>query len=535
MASETWDGVGAGGPATDWNQVDLWVEAGVVPGNGDTATFTDVLIAMPDTNLPAAGTIGFTFTGAYSPLTVSTLLGGAAIGLITVNNAGAVITPGANFAGATITAGQLTIAANRTSSQAISVTGTLYINNATLAMAAGMNVAPQGTGTVQAAGAAPILDGGFLAAGNCTVDWASTLDIIGSFDAGGFAVTHSNIGAVGINQITCDIADKNLDLGSTHADLKKIVILIQAATVATSTVTAKIWQMTGGTYNDGGQAHNIDGDILDTAGVLTSTGVWTQTASGNVAGGNFHHLVLAQPTFTSTLTAAATCSRLTLAAGTLTGAQSLTVYPDIDNAIVQDATVPPSITNLKITVVKNGGATIAALNTSGGTTLLTFSSSGTKPGTMTGAINCGTNALWVYGSGAGLIHLLDMSGQILTVGAVTIGNTGATTAGGTLALGAVTNISGAVIGGNAANKANNTITIPAAGVMNLTGSINGTNIDTITAGAGVVIRGGGTITACDGDPGNIVRCLGMVDGGGNHANYVFSSARGARQTLIGVG
>jgi len=388
---------------------------------------------------------------------------------------------------------------------------------------------------VQAAGAAPILDGGFLAAGNCTVDWASTLDIIGSFDAGGFAVTHSNIGAVGINQITCDIADKNLDLGSTHADLKKIVILIQAATTATSTVTAKIWQMTGGSYNDGGQAHNIDGDILDSGGTLVSTGTWTMTGTGNIAGGTFQKLVLAASTKTTSMTANTICKELELGAGTLDGAFILQVNISADNKIVQHADNTIDATQVTIQLLASP-LNIAALDTSGGSTKLLLQGND-RTAVMTGDLDCGTNEVRVNSSANATVGRLDLAtnSRGFTAGDVVVGISAALDRGGRLDLGPTSTITGAITGGDATNKAANVITMPAGSTHTWSGSINGTNIDTITAGAGVVIRGGGTITACDGDPGNIVRCLGMVDGGGNHANYVFSSARGARQTLIGVG
>jgi len=534
-------GVGAmaTGSATWRATIDTsWIEDGNYlenrhPVDGDTFTADGGEVgfpALPNANLPGAGTIGFTFTGAYATVvTVEDMLNGASIGLVTVNDGLANIAAGAHFAGATITDGYLHIDGAYTSSQNISAAvGTLTLSNATLSMADGKGVDLDG-GFLQGLGGAPALDGILtVGGGDGSVDWADgALDIIGSFDANGNSVNHTNM-ATG-NSLTCDIIGY-LDLGSDAAALDNLDVEIQAATMTrVCCLRCGSWKMTAGSYNDGGLDHTIAGDILDEGGTLTSTGEWTMTGTGDIAGGTFHHLTLAAAGETTTTSGVVVCEELTLGAGEFTGTDRVDLKLVANDKLIQHADNVLSLSNAVGLRIWASAATyeIGALDTTGGATLTIFGNDfGIK---ITGTLNAAGSDIRISGISNGDTGTLDANDQDALAHNITVGNVANDTRFGEYKMGAgTTTVTGAIQGGDAGNKAGNKFNF-GTGTLVLTGTFDGTNIGTITASAGATITGGGTIQNC-GDPGIVMDCRTMKDGGHNHANWRFTPRTGASST-----
>lgn len=524
VGDATWDA----STDDDWGDVTNWTPERE-PVDGSTATFAGTEAgypALPNANLPGAGVISFTFTGAYTVNINDDLLNGASVGLVTIDAAAARINPGANFAGAAISDGTLVIISGLTSSQAISVTGTLDIWH-TLQMDPGMDVQMQLGGTITSGGAG-VLDGDLLAVGNATVDWGGALDIIGSFDAQGFDITHTNL-ADGLNSLRVDLGPSNLDLGSNSADLFFLDIVIATLgppVTATRALTARSWQSTGSAqYVDGGFDHNIKTDILDEATLLTSTGTWTMTGSGDIAGGSFAKLILAAAGETTALTATMICRELALGAGTLTGAYTVYFQPVGDNKLTQHADNMLTVAQMRIWP---GAATvtIGEFDSSGATITNFYGDTADRTIRLTGPLTFG--AAIIASGTAGQYVLLDLAtnDQALTAGNVTLGAAGGGNKAGQLNLGPTSTITGDIKGGHTDNAGANVLTLAAGGTHNWSGSIVGTNIGDVTAGKGCVIQGRGRMSYMP-NPGVDVDCRDMIDMGHNDDHYKFSYGAGA--------
>lgn len=246
MGADTWRNSG-GADAGKWDVPGNWLGASV-PGNGDTASFDGGETGgLPDANLPAAGTVSFMFLYPYTTQ-ISDMLDGAAIGGILVDAGGATIVPGADWSQATIHAGTLYAEGDRSSAAATSVEGPGYltVRDGTL------------TGDVSLDGGQLVLDDGVVcgavtAQSDSLIDWCNVGGIVGSLDAGVYAIEH--LGAEG-GLLECTVT-ADLDLGGAAAGLDVAIDSDGGGITVTLAASLSVGRLTvaaGDTLDADGQA-----------------------------------------------------------------------------------------------------------------------------------------------------------------------------------------------------------------------------------------------------------------------------------------
>lgn len=394
----------------DWVPDGNWLE-NQHPEDGHTASFdgnetgyggASGCDGLPNVNLPnnAAWTVHFSFTANYT-LSLSALLAGAAAGDIEIDSAGAIINPFSN-------------------GPVIDDFGTATIRNGHLLIFAG---APYTGNVVLAGGALDLfqfinpgrLDGNVSAsADNSEVDWNKDAGgpgtLIGSFDAGGYTVTHSNpTGA----SLICDNA-ANLNLG---ADVPELDIEIQADTVLTRALAALNVTMTAGILNDGGLNSELLGSFVRNGGTFASTGIWTFSGSGNLKnaayGGRFGGLVISGTMANTGIV----YTRKATVTGTLGGTTNeLAFFQPI--AGWWGPQTGEVNCDVGIFVSKGAPGNDITLNNR----MLRIYGNENNSLTIDAAIDTGAGTLWVYGDGAGVSQTLVVPGHRLRCGAFTIGD-----------------------------------------------------------------------------------------------------------------
>lgn len=320
--------------------------------------------------------------------------------------------------------------------------------------------------------------GGELAFGASTVDAGAndiTLDnIAATIGAGAVTAANLDIGAGGSLTSTGDwtlAGDMLVDGG--------------AYTAGGTLAIAGSFNFTGGTVNDGGEAHNVAGDILDADWTVTSTGIWTQTATGTAKGGTFGEF--------RNLAGVTTTPVRTLRAKKFNWAGD--VAATAWNLCVVDPTADGWWTQAAGSTVASAGWVVSCNDKSpGGDITLAnktfrFSSSANQSCEIDGDIDLGTGEFYFYGNGAANTMTIDMASKDLSCGTLTLGPKTATAAGGVIDLGSGTATITTLAVGNAANTLN-AIDF-GTGAVTITNAVDTTGIPTITSGSGVINFTGG--------------------------------------------
>jgi len=164
--------------------------------------------------------------------------------------------------------------------------------------------------------------------------------------------------------------------------------------------------LAAGTYDDGGNAHNIAGDIIATGGTRTSTAKWTMTADGNFSIGIKRISEFANDVgVTTTITSYSRVNKLSIA-GTLSGAQPIEVNSGLANWLAGSTGTLSCPMWIRITS-NSPGADI----TLGDKDLTIFSTS--THTIALAAVNIGTGDLWIYGDGDGDSMVVVVSGAMV--------------------------------------------------------------------------------------------------------------------------
>ena len=247
-------------------------------------------------------------------------------------------------------------------------------------------------------------------------------------------------------------------------------------------VDAQFWDTfsIAGAYNGGGFAHTVISDIVVCV-APTNAGVWAQTGSGLLA------VAYALPSLTTaasgqtvTMNAAVIVNKLTLGAGTLTGAQSLTIRPLADNFFVQDPanTLVCSAFTIDTNNVGTNFTNAGPIKASGATGNCTVAVNGGKSLTFNGPITFGARPLALNGVNTNNAAMAFNAG--LRAGAVTVSRTDLTGRAVQLSLGGPVNVT-SIVRGNAGNTG---CSVAFNGcVFNATGTNNWTGLATTAAGA----------------------------------------------------
>lgn len=248
-------------------------------------------------------------------------------------------------------------------------------------------------------------------------------------------------------------------------------------------------QLNGGTLADGGNELSMAGDFVYASGTYTSTGAVRLTASANLAwfssSQKINHLVQ-DDGVTTTFTGTVKVKKATLGTGVITGVQQFNILPAANDFLIQDSAHTLGCNQLLISILTN--LSNGAINGSSLTSKLTLVASNDTL-MLTGGLDLGTVALELYGDANTRQATIDMASSPLTVGNITLGDTAIADKRGNLDLGTGFHaISGAVVGGNAANQVNNSFDF-ALSQTRLTGSINGALIDNFTNTSAIVLGG----------------------------------------------
>lgn len=422
----------------DWTNPDNWDPASVAgPVDGDTVIFTDNTLGDLTVNAPgAAVTLNVQVSGDFAAKSiVANLLGnnGAHVGTVRVSDD---TNPVADVILDYATPGEITITnAGGAATLRLKAATAFTPTGAVTLFVAG---APLGTSTLMAAGAGAVLNGDVTGAG--AVDWGSgNLTINGSFEALG-GMDHQN--CAGATLTINKTSTLDLDTSGDVANLALVLTGAAAVTItAGDTVNVKTLTCTSAnvTYIDNGSTHNIAGDITFTAGTLTSTGIWTQTATGNVntnsnAARTVFNLVLGSAGVVSTLTGPTRCDRFTYGAGTVDLAGfTLSIYPSASNFwTTGTGTFQDAGSGAGVVVFHTGNKSLGRMDT--GNVPIEFLCTASPIITMTGALSCGTGQLVVNTLTDNGLQTLDMNNQPLTAGAVKLGRSDSDILGGILLL-----------------------------------------------------------------------------------------------------
>ena len=187
----------------------------------------------------------------------------------------------------------------------------------------------------------------FSAAHELNVHSSDTLDVSGAFDLTGLPVFAGSGDIEVEGSITGEGAATNTYTGTITWDgggaenitYDGMVINLEVDGVGVLTSqdagTLYSWLLSAGTYVDGGFAHNVAGFIVRNSGTLTSTGIWTQTASGNVKlaaiASLFYKIILASTGVTSNMTGDVYAKQFEMGDGTIvqSGVHDILAQPTV--------------------------------------------------------------------------------------------------------------------------------------------------------------------------------------------------------------
>ncbi|MFA6963897.1 MAG: BspA family leucine-rich repeat surface protein [Patescibacteria group bacterium] len=276
-------------------------------------------------------------------------------------------------------------------------------------------------------------------------------------------------------------------------------------------VSAQSLTANAGTLVDGGKSVNIAGDIIiaNKVGVLASTGVWTQSSSGNIANPDMHNtfgsLVAAGSGITSTMTAgvsvglgSGSAGAFTVGPGTLMGiGKAVIVYSRSNDSVTVNNLTADSRLGVLAIYPQIADMTQKAITLpSNFATTFSFQQDPTGILTATGNFNFGnSNVIVAKDRTTTPAGYVDMSTHNLTCKNLTIGSTSTNeyaTIPGYLKLGSgTTNIAGSLSHGNASNIGNKLDL--GSGTINVGGNWDTSNI-TVTPGTSTVdLTGTGTL------------------------------------------
>lgn len=210
------------------------------------------------------------------------------------------------------------------------------------------------------------------------------------------------------------------------------------ATIDPSSITVASFNAsaTSITINDGGHSVTVNGNILitGTASRLTSTGTWTQGASGNIinsASSNcFKNLVIAGSGVTTTMTGTVWVGltgggTLTLGPGTLSGArQTLYFYTATNDALtINNLSAGSVLANLYITLQNTITQKAITLPNNFGGVIINLNAGTPRNLTATGDFNFGNNSVTIQNSAVTgtPTNYLDMAVSTWTSGILQIG------------------------------------------------------------------------------------------------------------------
>ena len=283
---------------------------------------------------------------------------------------------------------------------------------------------------------------------------------------------------------------------------------------AATAIAADSFTLAAGTYVDGGYDHDVYGAIL-IVGTLTSTGRWTQEASGDVRGGVFNAFAVAAGA-TPNLKAVLQMRKFIHDGDDVAtdAASYMTVYPAAADWWTQS---PASKVSVKV-VVQNASAPPGNDIVLNDADLDFQATAASKTVAMDANIDTGGGDLYVRGTGAQPARMIiDMAGYSLDTGGgkLTLGFTN--TGDGQVLLGEGSHRVGDVAAGHA-NNDTNSLALEWC-YLECSGTLDADNI-AVSADADdlvhIVCTGTGEITNFD--PAQVVHCHGdaSVDGGGNN-------------------
>lgn len=496
-------------------------------GGGETATFDNPALTPPDANTGQVAGVNLIFDGVFND-TFST-------DILTDN--------------ATHTAGTITLAA----SAEATVKNTTH-SGVTVGAGGVLDIVGTATGDITFSGTGelhgfttPLIDGNVLLGGAVDVHWGESLSISGSFDAQGHALTHNyTSGATGTITLDTDDGARDFDLGAS-GDIGDVAVVVNSGGstfTCQMDLTCGAFTLSGGTYDDDGQAHDITGHLVKTGGTFISTGAWTHRGTSNLSMTEFAHYLVADGA-TITQTGASGAKRLTVPSGaTLNlggGTFAVSVAGNSNYVVIQGTVAGNQTFSFGMTDnVSNAGFAI------GGTSNLILRglwAAADKTLTFTSDLTvAGTLKIYQYDP-AGRKFAVDMNNKELSVGGITtLGREVAEDRSGVLLLRGGSHHLGGLVGGNAGNLANELDTGSAYVEIANGSTWDGTDIATL-ANVGAHFTALGTLTLKDfdgSDPGEKLHfhtAAGAVitDGGNNDYADIDAHAAPGSMALCGVG
>lgn len=288
-----------------------------------------------------------------------------------------------------------------------------------------------------------------------------------------------------------------------------------------ATATTGDFILTAGKFTDGGNAVNVNGDLIRNGGTLTSTGTWTQTADGNVAwddfASTFNKLVLGSAGVTSTLTATVRCSTFEHGSGTVDLAgRILLIHPEGNNFwIAGTGPITTSGGSVIVSAITGGAFTNADKITLGAP--IKFVTPKTKSYSLTLGLDCGANMLTASSNAAAGFSTLFLPGG-LKCGPIVLSDAATTEAkivfGGTCVFVSLTE-------GHPDNDDNGVdfadAYVEASGDIDLEGfaSVDNTSCHIVNPGGGA-----GDIAFVPAAVSPAIQCHGITDGGNNDGGSV---------------
>jgi len=303
------------------------------------------------------------------------------------------------------------------------------------------------------------------------------------------------------------------------------------------------FEMGGGTWVDAAFDVFVSGNMLISGGTLTSTGKWTMTGNGNLRcedGGNIIKELVVDSGNTATLANVVRAASVDFCGATVAmGANHLYISATANNPVLVDAsTIITASTGLFEIQHNTLGGTLqqsAMIFGSFGGNLYFTMANGTIV-QMTGDLDIGAGPVTVRGNGIGNNGTLDMNGNDLTCGGITLGRAAGSGSGILLCGEGIISAASVTM-----NHDDNDGNILAFDTCNWTSSgiIDGNNQDTnpmTVTSTGANLHGGSLLdVTCTGP----LHCWGVTDSGNNsvdvmHEGSNVGAALGGMQSAIGI-
>ena len=372
------------------------------------------------------------------------------------------------------------------------------------------------------------VDGNAIVVGELTTGAGGTLEVSGDLTVAATAVIPDalivTLNGTGDVDAAASAGDVRVNTAGTHT--------------AISALTCAAFTLTAGTYDDGGLDHDVAGDISLGGGALTSTGRWTQTASGLVrnysAAREPAKLVLGPAGGTSTVAATVYCKSFGHGAGAVveSGSRWLLIRSAGDDFWEEAAGAGPVTLNqiqIGYSASDNRANTDPITATVG--TIFGVQAGGNKTFTFNGAVAI-TGLVGVWGPAAGQFGgMTCAAGVAFSATELQIGIAAAQNKNGhvTFAGSGVVRIgSGGIHAGDAASL-DNTLELASryvelGGDFDCDADDDGTEDITVTADAGMVhVQGVGAPTVSECHPDEVVYFHDCTDNGDNGANAKFDT------------